>query len=191
TVGQPTGTVVVPILTDNMSAFTSTDGGVTWSRPVTIATVQSHLDAGGIRSGPLPSAAVDGAGNVFVVWEDCRFRTGCSTNDLVFSRSRDGVKWTKVSRIPIDAVSSSADYFIPGIGIDQTSSSPNAHIAIHYYFYSQTNCTQFTCQLFVGYISSRNSGTTWSTPVTLAGPMKLLWLPNSQNGLMVGDYIST
>ena len=25
----------------------------------------------------------------------------------------------------------------------------------------------------------------------LAGPMQLRWLPNSQNGLMVGDYIAT
>src|SRR5262249_58384934 len=136
TVGQPTGTVVVPILTDNMSAFTWTDGGGTWSRPVTIATVQSHLDAGGIRSGPLPSAAVDGAGNVFVVWEDCRFRTGCSTNDLVFSRSRDGVKWTPVARIPIDDTTSTVDHFIPRIGIHPSSSGHTARIAIHSYYYS-------------------------------------------------------
>jgi hypothetical protein len=27
--------------------------------------------------------------------------------------------------------------------------------------------------------------------VKLAGPMSLSWLPNSQNGLMVGDYIAT
>jgi hypothetical protein len=27
--------------------------------------------------------------------------------------------------------------------------------------------------------------------VRLTGPMQLPWLPNSQNGLMVGDYIAT
>jgi hypothetical protein len=27
--------------------------------------------------------------------------------------------------------------------------------------------------------------------VTVAGPMQLSWLPSSQNGLMVGDYIAT
>jgi hypothetical protein len=43
----------------------------------------------------------------------------------------------------------------------------------------------------VGYISSHNGGSTWNAPVTLAGPMKLKFLPNSQNGLMVGDYIAT
>ena len=95
---QPNGTVVVPIETTIvnsnttfMSAFLSSDGGSTWSAPVTIATIQFHSDAGGIRSGPLPSAAVDGAGTVWVVWQDCRFRAMCSTNDLVYSTSTDGL----------------------------------------------------------------------------------------------------
>jgi len=188
---QPNGTVVVPIETTGISAFSSSDGGQTWTKPITVATIQSHIDAGGIRSGPLPSAAVDGAGTIFVVWEDCRFRKSCSTNDLVFSASKDGTHWTKVARIPIDAVGSTVDHFIPGIGIDPKTSLGKAHIAVHYYFYSKSNCTQATCKLFVGYISSHNGGTSWNPPVTLAGPMQLSWLPNSQNGLMVGDYIAT
>jgi hypothetical protein len=174
-----------------MSSFTSTDGGKTWSKPVTISNIQSHADAGGIRSGPLPTAAVDGAGTVWVVWEDCRFRSGCSTNDLVYSTSSDGVTWSKVTRIPIDPTASTVDHFIPGIGIDPSTSGTTAHLAVHYYFYPKASCTQSTCQLFVGYVSSHNGGTTWSAPVKLTGPMQLGWLPNSQNGLMVGDYIAT
>jgi hypothetical protein len=188
---QPNGTVVVPIETFGISAFASTNGGATWSAPVTVSNIQSHLDAGGIRSGPLPSAAVDGAGTVWVVWEDCRFRAKCSTNDLVYSTSTDGVHWSAVTRIPIDATTSTVDHFIPGIGIDPATSGATAHVAVHYYFYSQTKCTTATCRLGVGYISSHNGGTTWNTPVRLAGPMQLKWLPNSQNGLMVGDYIAT
>jgi len=188
---QPNGTVVVPIETFGISAFSSTDGGATWSAPVTVANIQSHLDAGGIRSGPLPSAAVDGAGMVWVVWEDCRFRTACSTNDLVYSTSSDGVHWSKVTRIPIDPTTSTVDHFIPGIGIDPATSGATAHVAIHYYFYTQSKCTKTTCRLFVGYVSSHNAGSTWNAAVKLAGPMQLGWLPNSQNGLMVGDYIAT
>jgi len=188
---QPNGTVIVPIEITGQSAFTSTNGGVSWSKPVTIASIQSHFDAGGIRSGPLPSAAIDGAGTVYVVWEDCRFRSKCSTNDLVYSTSSDGVHWSKVARVPIDPVTSTVDHFIPGIGIDPATSGSTAHIAIHYYYYSKSSCTKSTCQLFVGYVSSPNGGSTWSTPTTLAGPMQLGWLPNSQNGLMVGDYIAT
>jgi hypothetical protein len=197
---QPNGTVVVPIetvvlvgktLTAFMSAFSSSDGGLTWTAPVTISNVQFHGDAGGIRSGPLPSAAVDGVGTVWVVWEDCRFRLPCSTNDLVYSTSTDGVNWGAVTRIPIDAISSTVDHFIPGIGIDQATSGAGAHVALHYYYYSQSSCTVSTCQLFVGYISSANGGSTWNMPAALTGPMLLSWLPHSQNGLMVGDYIAT
>lgn len=193
---QPNGTVVVPIqsggsFSQSMSAFTSSDGGATWSDLALISEVQAHTDAGGIRSGPLPSAAVDGAGNLWVVWEDCRFRANCATNDLVYSTSPDGVTWSAVTRIPIDDVSSSVDHFIPGIGIDPATSGADAHVGLHYYYYSQSNCTVATCQLIVGFISSANGGATWSQPVTVCGPMQLGWLPNSQNGLMVGDYIAT
>ncbi len=188
---QPNGTVVVPIETNNMSSFTSTDGGTTWGAPVKISNIQSHTDAGGIRSGPLPSAAVDGAGTVWVVWEDCRFRTGCSTNDLVYSTSSDGVTWSAVTRVPIDVVTTAVDHFLPGIGIDPATSGANAHVAITYYFYSASSCKKATCQLYVGFISSHNGGTTWNRRQVLTGAMQLAWLPNSQNGLMVGDYFAT
>jgi hypothetical protein len=188
---QPNGTVVVPIQGNVMEAFSSTNGGASWSAPVTISNIQAHIDAGGIRSGPLPSAAVDGAGNIWVVWEDCRFRTSCSTNDLVYSTSSDGVHWSAVTRIPIDPITSVVDHFIPGIGIDPETSGSSAHVAITYYFYTNTKCTQSTCRLYVGFISSHNGGTTWNAAQKLSGPMPLKWLPNSQNGLMVGDYIAT
>lgn len=188
---QPSGTVVVPIETNGMSAFSSTDGGATWTTPVAVASIQFHADAGGIRSGPLPSAAIDGAGTVWVVWEDCRFRSACSTNDLVYATSSDGVTWSAVTRIPIDDTSTSVDHFIPGIGIDPATSGSSAHVALHYYYYPQSACTQSTCQLFVGYISSANGGATWNSPATLTGAMSLNSLAKSQNGLMVGDYIAT
>ncbi len=188
---QPNGTVVVPIETSNMAAFTSTNGGASWSMPRSFAIIQVHTDAGGIRSGPLPSAAIDGAGKIWVVWEDCRYRLKCYTNDLVYDTSTDGVHWTGVKRVPIDSVGSIVDHFIPGIGIDPATSGTGAHVGIHFYYYSATNCATTGCRLFVGYISSPNGGSTWNAPVKLAGPMSLTWLPNSQNGLMVGDYIAT
>jgi hypothetical protein len=188
---QPNGTVIVPLETRNMSAFLSTDGGASWSAPVTISNIQFHAAAGGIRSGPLPASAVDGAGTVWVIWEDCRFRAGCATNDLVYSTSSDGVNWGAVTRVPIDAVSTSVDHFIPGIGIDPATSGAAAHVGLHYYYYSQSDCTISTCRLFVAYISSANGGSTWNSPITLTGAMELSWLPASQNGLMVGDYVAT
>ena len=192
---QPSGTVIVPIENATgatINAFQSTNGGASWSAPALVANIQYHTDAGGIRSGPLPSAAIDGAGTVWTVWEDCRFRSGCSTNDLVYSTSSDGLNWSAVTRIPIDDTSSTVDHFIPGIGVDPATSGSSAHVALHYYYYSQNNCAQTSCQLYVGFISSASGGTSWNSPSTLtSAAMALTWLPNSQNGLMVGDYIAT
>jgi hypothetical protein len=194
---QPSGNVVVPIASADetvMESFSSNNGGVSWSAPVVMANIQTYNESRqtGIRSGPLPSAAIDGTGTAWVVWEDCRFRSGCLTNDLVYSTSADGVAWSAVTRIPIDDTSSTVDHFIPGIGIDPATSGASAHVALHYYYYAQSGCSATTCQLFVGYISSANGGSTWNTPTTLtAAAMPLNWLPNSQNGLMVGDYIAT
>jgi hypothetical protein len=191
---QPNGTIVVPVLSTVVNAmqfFISNDGGATWISPGTISDVQVHTDLLGFRSGPLPSAAIDGAGTIWVVWEDCRYRAGCTANDLVYSTSTDGVSWSPVTRVPIDDVTSGVDHFIPGIGIDPATSGATAHVAIHYYYFSQSNCTMSTCQLIVGFTSSANGGATWNAPVTVAGPMQLSSLPSSQNGLMVGDYIAT
>jgi len=43
----------------------------------------------------------------------------------------------------------------------------------------------------VGFVSSTNGGTSWSSAQQLAGPMSLGWLANTNQGPMVGDYIST
>ena len=112
--------------------FRSTDGSVTWGRP-TIASLTSHDDAGSLRSGPLPSAEVDGAGRVYVVWADCRFRSHCAANDIVLSTSTDGKSWSKPARIPIGSTKSPVDHFIPGIAVDaSTSRSNKAKLAVAY-----------------------------------------------------------
>ncbi|MFY9672882.1 MAG: hypothetical protein WAK13_00440, partial [Terriglobales bacterium] len=63
------------------------------------------------------------------------------------------------------------------------------HVGLAYYYYPTSNCNA-NCQLYAGFIQSSTSGTTWSSPVTLAGPMQLTWLPNTFSGYMVADYIS-
>jgi hypothetical protein len=94
-------------------------------------------------------------------------------------------------RVPIDPTSSVVDHFDPGFGVQPGTSGSTAHIGLTFYFFSNVNCNSSTCQLGVGFVSSHNGGSTWDTAVTLAGPMNVNWLPQSQNGLMVGDYIST
>ncbi len=190
-VAQPNGTVVVPIENADgtqMLAFTSTDGGATWNAPVTISTITDHLVAGNMRTSALPSATVDATGRVYVVWQDCRFRTGCASNDIVLSTSSDGSNWTAPVGIPIDAVTSTVDHFIPAIAVDPATSGGSARLALTYYFYPVAQCTATTCQLNVGFVSSQDGGNTWSSATTLAGPMSLSWLPSTSSGVMVGDY---
>ncbi len=195
--GQPVvganGLVVVPIENADgtqMLAFTSSDGGTTWSSSVMISTITDHIVAGNLRTSSLPSAAVDGSGRVYVVWQDCRFRANCASNDIVMSTSSDGSNWTAPAGIPIDALTSTVDHFIPALAVDPATSGGSARLALTYNFYPQTACTPAACQLEVGSVSSSDGGNTWSAPTTLAGPMQLAWLPNTLSGVMVGDYMA-
>lgn len=190
---QPNGTVIVPTsdaFASSLLAYTSSDGGNTWSSTVTITIPSTHLNSGGLRDLNLPAAAIDAAGKVFVAWHDCRFRAGCPANDIVFSTSSDGKRWSSPVRVPIDPTTSTVDHFIPGIEIEPGTSGSTAHIGVTYYFYPQTNCTVSTCQLMEGYVSSADGGTTWTAPTTLAGPMSLKSIAQTNLGPMVGDYQS-
>jgi hypothetical protein len=189
---QPSGRVVVPYLTLNnaISAFSSDNGGVSWSRAVKVAGAHVHDAAGGLRSGPLPTAEIGGDGTVYVAWQDCRFRDHCGSNDIVFSKSSDGVSWSAPARVPIDPVTSGADHFIPGLAVDPATSGGGTHLALTYYFYPDASCAG-GCQLDVGYISSPDAGAHWGAPVQLAGPMTLGQIAQTSQGPMVGDYIST
>jgi hypothetical protein len=189
---QPDGTVIVPFesLNGKEAAFESTDGGASWKRAVTISAIRFAGVAGPLRTSPLPSAEIDAAGKVYVAWEDCRFRPGCSSNDIVFSSSSDGVNWSDVKRVPTDGVDSGADHFIPGLAVDRGTSGSGAHLALTYYYYPDASCSG-GCQLDVGYISSPDGGQHWGDAQKLTGPMSLSDIANTSQGRMVGDYIST
>jgi hypothetical protein len=189
---QPNGTVVVSYEGGvGIRAFRSTDGGATWLASTAVATVNEHNVAGGLRTSPLPSAEVAGDGRVYVTWQDCRFRSSCSANDIVMTSSADGISWSAVTRIPIDLTTSGVDHFIPGIAVDRGTFGSNTHLALGYYYYPVSSCTVNTCQLTVGVVSSLDGGATWTPPTRVAGPMTLSWIANTDQGRMVGDYIST
>jgi BNR repeat-like domain len=190
---KPDGTVIVPFesLKGTIGSFRSTDGGATWSREFAISKISFHGNSGRLRTSPLPSAEIDAAGTAYVAWEDCRFEAKCAANDIVFSRSSDGVNWSAVNRVPTDPVGSGVDHFIPGLGVDPATAGSGAHLALTYYFYPDAACTPATCRLDVGYVSSPDGGAHWSTRTQLAGPMSLADIAATSQGTMVGDYIST
>jgi hypothetical protein len=189
---QPNGRVIVPFESFNgqIESFYSDDGGVSWSRGTKVDSIRSHRVAGNLRTSPLPSAEVAGDGTVYVAWQDCRFHKNCTANDIVFSRSSDGVNWSDTARIPIDDVTNPADHFIPGLAVDFATSGGNTHLALTYYFYPNADCTS-SCQLEAASISSPDGGAHWGDPTQLAGPMSLSDIALTSQGPMVGDYIST
>ena len=194
---QPNGTVIVPIngftrFNFLISAFVSKNGGASWGPTHRVAVVAFRLPNGGIRATiPLPSAEMDASGKVYVVWSDCHFEPGCPASDLVFSTSTNGNVWSKVTRIPLDPVGSGVDHFIPGLAVDRSTSGSSAHLVVTFYYYPKANCTASTCQLNVGFSTSSDGGAKWTSNTHLAGPMTLSWLPNTNQGRMVADYIST
>ncbi|HEX9410180.1 MAG TPA: sialidase family protein [Actinomycetota bacterium] len=191
---QPNGTVVVPIdngFEGSVESFVSTNGGVSYTGPFIVSTISAHFVQGNLRVHELPSAEVDASGKVYVVWNDCRFRSGCSSNDIVMSTSTNGTSWTPVTRIPIDPTNSTVDHFIPGIAVDRGTQGNTAHLGLTYYYYPVANCSSSTCRLTLGYVQSPDGGATWTTAVQVSGPFKNTWLPLTNQGYMVGDYMST
>src|SRR5258708_5686391 len=189
---QPNGTVIVAIddqFLSSVQAFKSTDGGSTWTAPVTVAFINEHTVAGSMRALPLVAAQMDAAGKVYIAWADCSFRAGCSSNDIVISTSTNGTTWTAPSRVPIDLVTSTVDHFTPGFAIQPGTSGSTAHLALTYNFFPKASCGS-TCSLGVGFVSSRNGGTTWSSAKTLASGMNPNWLPSTTSGQMVGDFMT-
>lgn len=190
---QPDGTVVVPYSGNfgSVRSFVSTDGGDSWSATVLVAAILSH-PVSGVRAPPIPSAEVDADGRVYVAWHDCRFRAGCRSNDIVMSSSDDGLIWTAVTRVPIDDMGSPVDHFIPGLGVDSATAGSTGHLALAFYYYPDVSCTPVTCELMAGFVASADGGATWTPNLPLTdSAMRLSWLPNTNQGRMVGDYIST
>jgi hypothetical protein len=201
---QPDGRLVVPYvgfdvffdptlnLAESISSFVSVDGGNSFSASALVAGAETRAPRGNLRAAtPLPSAEIDHAGKIYVAWHDCRFEPQCNDNDIVFATSTTGIQWSAVHRIPLDPVAGGSDHFLPGLAVDRSSSGSSARLALVYYFYPNGNCTVASCQLEVGFTSSRNGGSSWSPHERLAGPMHVSWLPNTNQGFMVGDYFST
>ena len=179
---QPDGDLIVPFYDeDRVASVRSSDGARSFSAPVTVSPT-AFRPTPGLRAPPLPSADVDATGVVYVVWPDCRTRPACRFNDLVVSRSADGVTWSRSTRIPTASRSSRADFVIPGVGADPTHPG---RVAVTYYLRRPGGL------LDVGFITSPDGGRSWRPARRLnAQTMRLGWIAQA-GGAMVGDYIST
>ncbi len=179
---QPDGDLIVPYYDeDRVASVLSADGGRSFSAPVTVSPTAFKATPG-LRAPPLPSAEVDANGVVYVVWPDCRPTPSCRNDQLVISRSPDGIRWSAATRIPTAPRTAKADYILPGIGVDP---SRTGRLAVVYYVARGGDL------LDVGSISSPNGGRSWRPARRLnAQTMRLEWAAQA-GGAMLGDYFST
>jgi hypothetical protein len=171
----PDGTVVIPFYdAEGMAAVRSTDGGATFSTEVPIAPASFH-PVGALRAAPLPSAAIGANGQIVLAWPNCA-SPSCVANDVVFTRSSDGLNWSAPKPVPLGP----RDHVIPAISSDPTR---RGRLALLSY-------TATAAGLRPVFVSSRNGGGNWSAVVPLAPrPTPLSWLA-AAGGAMVGDYVA-
>jgi BNR repeat-like domain len=164
--------------------ITSTDQGVTWSRPALIFTA---LDIGvmdiktgeAVRDGVANIAANPTTGELYFVWMDARFSNG-QRQGVAFSTSSDaGMTWS--SPVQVNQAHS-VQAFNPGIAV-----TSNGRIAITYDDFR--NDISDTNVLLTNYwrIASVDGGQTW-TEIPLSAPFDLRTAPLTGAGYMVTDY---
>ena len=191
---RPDGSVVVlatQTTGSKLVTFRSVDGGQTWSDPTQITTIGVHsLSSGGVsmRTTSKPAATVDAAGRVYVTWYDCRFRTACTNNDIVWIWSDDGVAWSAVQRVDVDPLASTTEHFVAGIGVTPGTSGATAQITLMFYEMN-ANCTPSTCLIDAVTTTSSNGGSTWAPVSRLnAVSWRAYWMAMTTLGRMVADY---
>lgn len=194
---RPNGQLVLVYLNGagRIAAVRSNDGGATFAARVEpIARVQTRnteLTQAGLRLFPLPSAAVDGGGTVYVAWSDCRFRRRCTGDDIVVAHSR-ATGWVAPQRLAVPGLSAATDHVLPGLAADEKTRGTRAHVAVTFYSVRKAGCRSPDCLLDVRLATSANGGHTWRKPIVLsAAPMRFAWLPRTSTGYMVGDYVGT
>jgi len=195
----PNGTLVnVFTLIKDINSFTATlsiaiirsqNKGLTWSRPITIATA----DAIGVidpktgervrTGGGLPAIAVDReTGALFVVWQDARF-SGKQRDGVAFSKSTDGgLHWTtpvQINKVP------AVQAFTPSIAVGD-----EGKVSVTYYDFRKDNADPNVLLTSYWRITSPNGGRTWHE-VPVAGPFDLRTAPRTSSccgGFFLGDY---
>jgi hypothetical protein len=174
---RPTGELVLLFLRNGrqIGSAVSTDGGVSFAAPVTVAEVQARR-ARGLRFFPLPSADVDPTGRVWATWHDCRFSRSCAANSIVVATSSDGRTWTQPARI-----TTGRNAMLPAVGIHPT----NGRAAFLYHVVRPGNLVD------VELVEVGPGLRRLSPPRRLsAQTMRPTWMPTTVSGRMLADYLS-
>jgi hypothetical protein len=165
----------------------STDGGDTWSSPVTIAddlgiqTVDPHPGGPDIRDGwEIISAAIDPhSGRLYAVWQDARFTNG-KLNQILISSSADGTHWSSpflVSRTIGQAA------FTGSVAVNAAGK-----VAVTYYDFRKYDPAKPGLPTSYWMRISPAGGTNFGADINVNGaPFNILNAPDA-GGRFLGDY---
>jgi len=193
---RPNGSLVVAFTAvagtlrgpDEVAAATSTDGGVTFMPQQRVAVVpRSPLSFFAFRAPQFVSGDVDGDGTVYLAWQGC-IATPCEDAEIMLATSPEGTSWSTPVRIPTATEEAHVQSFLPALAIQPGTRGTRARLTLLYY---TMDCGRLVCPIDAGVISSADGGRTWGAPQRLsAQPMPPDWLANTNQGRMLGDYVS-
>jgi BNR repeat protein len=169
--------------TERVAVMRSDDQGASWGAPIPVADLLDPGVADGatlLRTGALPSIAVDRAsGALYVVWADARFGDG-ARDAIVLSTSRDGgASWsapTIVNGVPAAAA------FTPVVAVAR-----DGRVGVLYTDLRDDDPRDAARTLAHAWLAtSADGGATWRD-APLGGPFDLRGAP-AADGLFLGDY---
>src|SRR4051794_25263557 len=158
---QPDGALTVVFEAEEVGIYAvrSIDGGATFGLPQGVSAI-SEAARPFLRAPPLPTAAVDASGRMYVAWADCSLRAGCSGNTIVLSTSTDGVTWTAPTGIP----GTGFDSFVPGLAADPAKTG---RLSLVTYIRNSNTCAVAKCTFGVSVTNSVDGGAHWTKPQRL------------------------
>jgi RTX calcium-binding nonapeptide repeat (4 copies) len=181
---RPDGTLLVVYFNETrVTLIRSADGGASFSRREFVAPA-SGVVTPRFRAFSLPVADVGPTGTVYVSWMDCGRRNACNDAgaDLLLVSSADGVNWSAPVRIATGPATVNTYYALPGLAANP---SRPQQLAVAYYRLRGEAIDAY-------FVSSNDDGADWSAPRRLSPQsMSRSWMPDTQYGPMLADYIST